>query len=341
MGTVSLQCFLFLAVWSFFTLRGQVVRCVFPAGVAFGFAVCFWCGVFIFVADLVSLAAVVAFWKFIWCFSFVCELPLFHMWCRFHVCWRGVGVLSVRAWFGWRAVATCIVVCGCLFFGFVLAFVGASVGRSRGAQSCLWVLFVAWARAGLVVGAVFGVASLVSVVRGRWWCPHSLGCLVGVRCVFEVVRARLPRGFDGGGAVVCLGCVCMLCGCRVVVLFGAPGVGFVGLRWFLCVCVGFVVVPVVVWVVVCWVRCRGCGRRHWLLAVGGIGGCGFWFRVRCLSFALWLPRLWVGCRADGLRGRQVVVSAPGAPCFLAVFVFVRPGRFSHCVGCALCFNWFV
>ena len=239
-------------------------------------------------------------------------------------CRCGRGLVGVR----WPRVLWFVGVCSLVLFWCLLVrrSVGL-VGRSR-----VWGSFLArvtWARVRLVVGAVFGVASLVSVVRGRGWC---LGCLVGVRCVFEVVRARLPRGFDGGGAVVCLGCVYMLCGCRVVVLFGAPGVGFVGLRWFLCVCVGFVVAPVVVWVVVCWVRCRGCGRRHWLVAVGGIGGCGFWFRVRCLSFALWLPRLLVGCRADGLRGRQVVVSAPGAPCFLAVFVFVQPGRFSHCVG---------
>ena len=71
-GQCFFAVFFFGAVWSFFTLGGQVVRCVFPEGGAFGFAVCFWCGVFIFVADLVSLAAVVAFLKFVWCFSFVC-----------------------------------------------------------------------------------------------------------------------------------------------------------------------------------------------------------------------------------------------------------------------------
>ena len=216
------------------------------------------------------------------------------------------------------------------------------VGRSRVWGSCL--ARVAWARAGLVVGAVFGVASLVSVVRGRGWCPRSLGCLVGVRCVFEVVRARLPRGFDGGGAVVCLGCVCMLCGCRVVVLFGAPGVGFVGLRWFLCVCVGFVVAPVVVWVVVCWVRCRffvGDVTGCWQLGGSGVAVFGFGFvvcRLRCGCRVFWLVAVQAVCGVDRwLSVRRV-------RCVSWQFLFFVCGRVVFNIawgGGALCSNCFV
>ena len=58
--------------------------------------------------------------------------------------------------------------------------------------------------------------------------------------------------------------------------------------------------------------------------------CIQFFRLRC-GCRLVL----VGCRAGGLRGRQVVVSAPGGQCFFAVF-FVFGGLVVFHVGWAGC-----
>ena len=68
---------------------------------------------------------------------------------------------------------------------------------------------------------------------------------------------------------------------------------------------------------------------------------GFRFSVfvYSFSFAMWLRLFLVGCRAGGLRGRHVVVSAVVGQCFFAVF-FVFGGLVVFHVawaGCALCF----
>ena len=85
----------------------------------------------------------------------------------------------------------CAGVCSLVLFWRLL------VRCSVGLVGCIHFLFclarVAWARLGLVVGAVFGgvsgvcgARSWVVSVQSGWFCWRSV--------VFKFVRARLPRG---------------------------------------------------------------------------------------------------------------------------------------------------